>query len=97
MIDRLDQLNGGGSASSRGDLAIDDLAEEARGAHQIARADARFLHALAAGNPQRALAAHDQFCERLIRRYRCGPGSNDLAQSRLKATGDSTTKRCSLR
>jgi len=31
MIDRLDQLNGGGSASSRGDLAIDDLAEEARG------------------------------------------------------------------
>jgi hypothetical protein len=59
MIDRLDQLNGGGSASNRGDLAIDDLAEEARGVHQIARADARFLHALAAGNPQRALAAHD--------------------------------------
>jgi hypothetical protein len=44
-----------------------------------------FFYALAAGNPQRALAAHDQW---LIRQYRCNPGSNDLAQSRLKATGD---------
>jgi hypothetical protein len=47
-----------------------------------------FFQALAAGNPQPALAAHDQFCERLIRQYRSNPGSNDLAQSRLKATGD---------
>ena len=37
-----------------------------------------FFYALAAGNPQLTLAAHDQFCERLIRRYRYGPGSNDL-------------------